>query len=157
MLLAIRKGYGIPLKNFRVAMEYLREENGDLLFLAHQDFKYDRKHLYLKANDRLVSLSERGQHVNLEIVQEGLKQLVYGEDGYAEKFFPLLNGREQKTIMLSPSLGFGRPVLAQLGISVDAVAARFRAGEHMTDLAADYDARVEDIEDAIRWADRRAA
>jgi len=157
MLLAIRRGYGIPLKRLRDAMEYLRRDGGDLLFLAHRDFRHDRQHLYLSRDDYLVSLSERGQHVEPGIIQEGLRQIIYGDDGYADRFFPLVNGREQKTIMLSPSLGFGRPVLAKLGVSAAAVAARFHAGEHLRDLAADYGATPEEIEDAIRWTDRRAA
>lgn len=157
MLLAIRRGYGIPLKRLREAMQYLRQDGGDLLFLAHRDFKHDRQHLYLDRDDYLLSLSERGQHVEPRLIRDGLKQIVYGEDGYADRFFPLLNGQEQKTIMLAPGIGFGRPVLAKLGVSVDAIAARFRAGEHLPDLAEDYGATLEDIEDALRWSDRRAA
>lgn len=157
MLLAIRRGYGIPLKRLRDAMEYLRKDGGDLLFLAHRDFKHDRQHLYVARDKYLVSLSERGQHVEPSVIQDGLKQIVYGEDGYAERFFPLVKGAEQKTIMVAPNIGFGRPVLARLGVSAEAVAERFRAGEHLPDLAEDYGATMEEIEDAIRWSDRRAA
>ncbi len=82
MLLAIRRGYGIPLKRLRDAMEYLRRDGGDMLFLAHRDFRHDRQHLYLSRDDYLVSLSERGQHVEPGIIQEGLRQIVYGDDGY---------------------------------------------------------------------------
>jgi hypothetical protein len=142
MLLAIRRGYGIPLKRLRDAMDYLRRDGGNLLFLAHRDFKHDRQHLYLDRDDYLVSLSERGQHVEPQIIQDGLKQIVYGDDGYADKFYPLVNGQEQKTIMLAPCIGFGRPVLAKLGVSVE---------------AADYGTTPEEIEDALRWTDRRAA
>ncbi len=138
-------------------MEYLRKEGGDLLFLAHRDFRHDKEHLYVNLDKYLLSLSECGQHVEPQIIRDGLRQLTYGEDGYADRFFPLVNGQEQKTIMLSPSIGFGRPVLAKLGISADAVAARFHAGEHLRDLADDYGATPDEIEDAIRWTDRRAA
>lgn len=157
MLMAIRKGYGIPLKNLRAAMDYLREQGGDLLFLAHQNFKHDCKHLYVKQDDRLVSLSERGQQVHPGVIADGLKQIAYGEDGYADRLFPRLNNQDQKTIMLAPTVGFGRPTLARLGVSVKAIATRFEAGEHLNDLAADYGATVAEIEDAIRWTTRHAA
>jgi len=157
MLLAIRKGYGIPLKRLRDAMEYLHEKGDDLLFLAHQDFKHDRQHLYVKKDDYLISLSERGQQVEPRVITDGLKQIVYGEDGYADRFFPLLKGHVQKNVMISPSVGFGRPVLARRGVSVQAIAQRFEAGEHMADLAADYGLTTEEIEDAIRWTTRYAA
>lgn len=157
MLLAIRKGYGIPLKRLRDAMEYLRGEGGNLLFLAHENFKHDRQHLYIKQDNYLLSLSERGQHVNRHVIMDGLNQIVHGEDGYADRFFPLIKGQEQKTIILSPTVGFGRPVLARRGVSVQAIARRFEAGEHMADLATDYGVKPEEIEDAIRWATRYAA
>jgi hypothetical protein len=100
MLLAIRKGYGIPTKRLRTAMEYLREKGGNLLFLAHENFRHDRQHLYVRQDDYLLSLSENGQHVNRHVITEGLKQIVHGEDGFADQFFPLIKGHEQKTIML---------------------------------------------------------
>lgn len=157
MLLAIRKGYGIPLKRLRDAMDYLRDKGGNLLFLAHENFKHDRQHLYIKQDDYLLSLSERGQHVNRHVIADGLKQIMHGEDGYADRFFPLIKGQEQKTIMLSPSVGFGRPILARRGVSVHAIAQRFEAGERMTDLAADFGVTLEEIEDAIRWTTRHVA
>ena len=157
MLLAIRQGYGIPLKRLRDAMEYLREQGGDLLFLAHQNFRHDRQHLYVMKDSFLLSLSERGQQVNRHVITEGLKQIVHGEDGYADQFYPLLRGHEQKSIMLAPAVGFGRPVLARRGIAAQAIARRFEAGEHLADLATDYDVTTEEIEDAIRWTTRHAA
>jgi uncharacterized protein (DUF433 family) len=157
VLLAIRKGYGIPLKNFRVAMEYLREAGGDLHFLAHRDFFHDRRNLYLKWENKLMSLSERGQLVGREIITEGLKQIVYGEDDYAARFFPRNDQQRQESIVLDPTINFGRPCLVRLGVGADAIAARFRAGERIADLAQDYAATREEVEEAIRWHERIAA
>lgn len=157
MLLLIRKGYGIPLKRLRDAMEYLREKQGDLQFLAHENFKHDGQHLYVRHDDFLLSLSERGQHVEGRIIEDGLKQIAYGEDGYADRFFPRVNGVEQKTVMLAPAVGFGQPALARLGVGVKAISRRFEAGEHIAALAEDYGATEVEIEEAIRWATRHAA
>ncbi len=157
VLLAIRKGYGIPLQRFRTAMDHLREISGDLHFLAHRDFFHDRRDLFLKIDDKLVSLSERGQLVDREIIAEGLKQLIYGNDGYADQFFPRFGEERQQTIVLNPAINFGKPCLARLGVGADAVAARFLAGEKLADLARDYDATPEEIEETIRWHERLAA
>lgn len=151
MLLAIRRGYGIPLNRFRHAMDYLREKGGDLMFLAHRDFYHDRQHLYLQLNEHLVSLSERGQHVQRAVIEDGLKQIEYGADGYADRFYPRLGEKFQQNIVLDPNLAFGRPSLARLGVSAEAVVERFNAGETIDDLAKDYAARREEIEDALRW------
>lgn len=152
MLHLVRKGYGIPMKNFRAAMEYLRGIGGDTHFLAHRDFVHDRRHLYLRDDRHLISLSERGQHVNTVVINDGLKQLMYGEDGYAEKFFPIIKGRQQQAVMLNPIIGYGQPTLTRLGVNISAISSRFDAGEHLADLASDYGATNEELEDALRSA-----
>jgi uncharacterized protein (DUF433 family) len=156
ILLAIRRGYEIPLKRFRIAMDYLRETGGDLHFLAHREFLHDRRDLFLKWEDKLVSLSERGQLVDKEVIAEGLKQITYGDDGYAARFFPRHDERRQESIVLDPTINFGRPCLVRLGVGAEAIAARFVAGERIADLAQDYAATREEVEEAIRWHERVA-
>ncbi len=156
ILLAIRRGYGIPLKRFRTAMDHLRETGGDLHFLAHREFLHDRRDLFLKWDNKLVSLSERGQLVDKEVIAEGLKQITYGDDGYAARFFPRHDERRQESIVLDPTINFGRPCLVRLGVGADAIAMRFVAGERITDLAQDYAATREEVEEAIRWHERTA-
>jgi uncharacterized protein (DUF433 family) len=157
VLLAVRRGYHIPMRNCRKAMEYLREVGGDLHFLAGRGFYHDRSDLFIKLEGKLISLSERGQLVEENIIAEGLKQLDYGDDGYAARFYPRFEERQQKVIVLDPAVNFGRPCLARLGIGADAIAERWRAGEKMTELAKDYGAEDWEIEEAIRWHDRLAA
>jgi uncharacterized protein (DUF433 family) len=149
----IRKGYGIPIKNFRTAIEYLRSMGHEDHFLAHEGFVYDKKHLYLKGGDKhLVSLSERGQHINTTVISEGLKRLMYGEDGFAGQFFPTTEGsHDSKNIVIAPAIGYGMPAVASIGVSTEVIADRFQAGEHMADLAADYGATIPEIEDALRF------
>jgi uncharacterized protein (DUF433 family) len=151
ILLAIRKSYGIPLKRFRAAMEFLREAGDDLHFLARREFSHDRRDLFLRWENKLVSLSERGQLVDKEIISEGLKQITYGDDGYAARFYPRQDARRQESIVLDPTINFGKPCLIRSGVGVDAIAARFVAGERIADLANDYAATREEIEEAIRW------
>lgn len=151
ILVVLRKGYGIPMKNYRAAIEELRQMGEGVHFIAHKDFVYDKRHLYIKAEKYLISLSERGQHVDREIIKEGLKQLMYGEDGYADRFYPRVDGKLQQTVMITPRIGYGQPTLARLGVNTEAIAARFFAGEHMPDLVADYGATQDEIEAAVRW------
>lgn len=150
MLHLVREGYGIPMKNFRAAMEYLRNLDGNTHFLAHKNFVHDKKHLYLKGDQHLISLSEHGQQVNADIISDGLKQLMYGEDGYADSFFPLIAGKQQNSVMINPQIGYGQPTLKRLGINVSAISSRFQAGEHLADIAKDYGASDEEVEEALR-------
>ncbi|MCU0770496.1 MAG: DUF433 domain-containing protein [Verrucomicrobia bacterium] len=153
----VRRGYGIPLNRFRRAMDYLREINPDLHFLAHENFRYDHRNLFLRMEDRLVSLSERGQVVAEPVIEEGLKRLDYGADGFASRFLLPIAHSHRNTIALDPSIGFGRPVIARLGVKAEVIAARFAAGEGIQAMAEDFGAKATEIEDALRWCNRLAA
>ncbi len=153
----IRKQYRIPIRNIRAATEYLASIKGDLIILAHKDFYMDSGHLLLNVKDKLISLSERGQLVDKQILESGLKQLKYGPDGYASEFFPRTGNSEQEQFVISPKRNFGRLCVSRSGISAEIIAVRFAAGESVQDLAEDYDATVNEIEEAIRWHDRIAA
>lgn len=157
VLTLVRREYHIPMKNVKAAAETLRKLKGNLTFLAHKDFFFDRKHLFLEIGDKLVSLSERGQHVDRQIISEGLKQLNYGTDGFASQFYPAFRGVQQKDVFLDPEINFGRPCLAALGVSVNAMADRFFAGEAIENLAEDYGATKQQVETALRWHDLQAA
>lgn|GEM_PF-3181079 len=157
VLHTIRQGYRLPLKNVRKAVSYIEDIKGDLLFLASKDFYHDHHNLFLEIGPHLISLSESGQVVDKEIIAEGLKQIIYGNDGYAGQFFPAMNGKRQQAFAINPAVNFGRLSIARLGVDTNAVAARFVAGEKIVNLAKDYDATADEVEDAIRWHERLAA
>jgi uncharacterized protein (DUF433 family) len=163
VFLLIRKQYRIPMKNVRRAAEYLAEIKGSLTFLAHKDFYFDNTHLFLQLSEGLVSLSERGQVVDKDIIEKGLKQVEYGSDGYASEFFPSADHAEQRSFVISPARNFGRLCIARSGVGAEVLAVRFDLGEKIADIAQDYAATPEEVEEAIRWNrrlsphDRRAA
>lgn len=153
----IRRQFNIPLRNIRAASEHLASLKKNLTFLAHKDFYLDKYHLFLKKDGALISLSERGQLVDEDIIASGLKQLSYGSDGFASEFYPKAGAEEQREFVVAPERNFGRLSIARLGVSADVVAARFVSGEKIVDIAKDYGATVDEVEGAIRWHDRLAA
>ena len=158
VLHTIRKGCRIPMKRVRRACETLKKLSGSLRNLAHKDFSYDKKNLFLTLDEYLISLSEDGQRVDREIISQGLKQLRFGRDEFADTFYPVgLHGAPQREFAINPKINFGSLHLVRLGIGVTAILDRFQAGEAVSDIAADYDAQSAEIEDAIRWHDRLAA
>jgi uncharacterized protein (DUF433 family) len=154
VFLLIRKSYRIPRRNILTAREHLEKLKGGLMCLAHKDFYLDNRQLYVQLDGQLISLSERGQVVDKEIIAKGLSQLNYGSDGYASEFFPSIGGVEQRNFVISPSRNFGRLSIARLGVSADIIAARFVRGEKISDIAEDYAASLDEIEEAIRWRER---
>lgn len=74
--------------------------------------------------------------------------------GGTYKFFPFVMSRtpaEPKFIVIDPSVGFGKPVIAGTAISAATIAARFNARESVDDLAEEYGRSKREIEEAIRW------
>jgi uncharacterized protein (DUF433 family) len=153
----IRHQYKIPLKKVRIATDYIEKTRGDLLFLASEDFYVDHKDLFLEIGPHLISLSESGQVVDRKVIEEGLKQLTYGKDGYAGQYFPAMNGRLQRDFAINPAINFGRLSIARLGVDTNALADRFVEGEKISEIAKDYAATPDEVEDAIRWHERLAA
>lgn len=157
----IRKHYHIPMHQVRRALTYLHEYVGNLDLLASNKFYHDGEHLLLDIEDRLISLSERGQTVSEPILRQYLSRIDYAGDGFARRLRPFHytpTGRhEPQHIIIDPTIAFGKPCLKRLGVKTDIIADRFLAGETIEDLAADYGAQPEEIQEAIRWSARRAA
>lgn len=158
----IRKRYHIPMHRVREALAYLHGSMGNLDLLVSAQFFHDTEHLLLKVEDRLISLSERGQAVSETVLQQYLHRIEYGPDGMASRLYPFLTTAagqlyEPRHIMIDPTVAFGKPCLKRLGVKTAIIADRFLAGDPMDELAADYGAEPEEIEEAIRWSARRAA
>lgn len=157
VLHTIRVGCRLPMRSIRRASNYLAGIKGSLTMLAHKDFFLDSSSLFLSIEERLISLCEGGQIVDREIIKEGLRQLHYGNDGFADRFYPKERGQTQRDFALSPVVNFGGLYIARLGVGVDALHQRFIAGESIKDIADDYGATQPEVEDAIRWHDLLAA
>lgn len=158
----IRKRYHIPMNRVRDALAYLHESMGSLDLLASERFYHDTEHLLLKVENQLISLSERGQNVSETILAQYLHRIEYGKDGMASRLYPFLftaSGQiyEPRHIMIDPSIAFGKPCLKRIGVKTEIIADRFLAGEPIEELSADYGAKTEEIQEAIRWSARKAA
>lgn len=56
-----------------------------------------------------------------------------------------------KNVTQDPNICQGRPIVTGTGIRTEILFSRFRAGESITEIAADYMLRPSQIEDAIRY------
>ena len=157
VLLSLRKSYKFPLRKVKTAMDFLAASNKNLMLLAHKDFFYDYGNLYLGIEDKLLSLTEQGQMADKTILKEGLEQIEYGPDGFADEFFPRIGNAPQRAFAVNPAINYGHISIVRLRVGADVLASRFLAGEKMSDIAEDYGATPEEIVDAIRWHDRLAA
>jgi len=160
MLASMRSLYDLRLPKIRRAVAHLNKTSGFRHPLIEEPLYTNRIDVLIKQIDKLVNLSRDGQLVISEIVEAHLERVEYDKTIGAFKFYPFVRERsagEPKLIVINPSLGFGKPVIAGTGISTAVIASRFNARESVPDLAKEYGLETEQIEEAIRWETRAVA
>lgn len=146
-LLALQETLGV---NYALASKRLYSDGAELLFdFAESQAKPDR--------DRALELVvvRNGQRVFTEIVSDCLQRIEYADDGFARLLH--LPGYERGQVVVDPTRSFGQPIFAHGGAKVADVMDRFHTGESLDDLVDDFGVPMEDLEDALRVASRRAA
>ena len=160
MLASMRSLYDLKLPKIRKAVAQLSKTSGFRHPLIEEPLLTDRVYVLIRQIDKLVNLSRDGQFVIPEIVEAHLERVEYDKSLGSFKFYPFVRERsaaEPKLIVINPSLGFGKPVIAGTGISTAVIASRFNARESVPDLAKEYGLEKEQIEEAIRWETRAVA
>ena len=158
MLASMRTLYDLRLPKIRRAVAHLIKTSDFKHPLIEEPLYTNGVDVLIKQIDKLVNLSRGGQLVIPEIVEAHLERVEY--DKGVLRFYPFVRERsaaEPKLILINPSLGFGKPVIAGTGISTAVIASRFNSRESVPDLAKEYGLEPEQIEEAIRWETRAVA
>ncbi|BAU16034.1 hypothetical protein LEP3755_66010 (plasmid) [Leptolyngbya sp. NIES-3755] len=153
VLRVIRKDHKVRLDKVRTALDYLEQQFQIPHPLAQIQFQTDGVNLFVEMVGRLVEVSRPGQLVMQETLQHLLQRVEWDEQGIAAKLYPLTSGLKEnapKQLVIDPRIAFGRPTLVGTGIPTKNLAARYKAGESISDLALDYNCDRLQIEEAIR-------
>jgi uncharacterized protein (DUF433 family) len=153
VLEAIRRDHDIALSKVRVAVRFLGQHLGSKHPLADHHFETDGLDLFVQRAGLLINLSQSGQLAMREVVQAYLRRIDRDAKGLPIRLYPFTRKRqleEPRAIVIDPFVSFGRAVLAGTGISTAVIAERFKAGEAMEALAADYGRNILEIQEAIR-------
>jgi uncharacterized protein (DUF433 family) len=153
VLAGIRREHAIPLPKVRKAVGYLRRTFNTQRPLADEQFATDGVHLFVEKFGALVGATQEGQIQLREIILDRLKYVRRDPNGMPEKIvlFPATLDKQQgASVVIDPRLSFGRPVLDGLGVRTSILAERFKAGDSIDELAREYDAAPEAIQNAIR-------
>lgn len=95
-------------------------------------------------------LSLNGQWELPGLVRQELRHLDFEQrDSLALRWFP--KGRSVP-IVLDPRIAAGRPVIYRRGVTLETIAARWRAGEPITSIAEDYELEPSTVESVLRYA-----
>jgi uncharacterized protein (DUF433 family) len=150
---AIRRQHQIPLRKVRRALRYLRERFDSKHPLADQVFETNGLDLFIEKYGKLIAISQDGQLAMRSLIEAHLQRIERDQSGVAVRLYPFIRKRqpdEPKLVVMDPCIAFGRPVLVGTGIPTAVVASRYKAGESVQQLAADYGRRRDEIEEAIR-------
>jgi uncharacterized protein (DUF433 family) len=165
LVLAAVRGAGVPLQRVRPALEVLAQELGVEHALASRRLYTDGAELlfdYAESSDdpdasvaRELVVVRRQQYVFAPVVERYLKLITYGRDGYPDLVrLPIY---EHADVIVDPRRSFGQPIFARGGARVTDALDRFLAGESLHAVAEEFGVPLDEVEDVVRAASRRAA
>lgn len=152
VLATMRRVHEIPLQRVRRALDFVGDRLGIDRPLVHARFQTDGVDLFLDHAGVLVNASRAGQSSWRQIIGDDLQRIECDESGLAARLFPILRlrGTQPRTVVIDPTVSFGRPCIAGTGIATRVVWERYLAGEGISMLAVDYGVDDDLVEDAIR-------
>lgn len=154
VLSSLRKKHLIKLFKIRTAIDSLRERFNSTHPLAEHEFQTNGVDLFIEEYGELINLSHVEQLTMREMLQAYLVRVEHDPAGRAARLYPFirLTGTDQpRNVVINPYVSFGKPVIAGTGLPTRVVAERFKAGDSIYDIAADYGRKEEEIDDAIRY------
>lgn len=159
VLATIRKQHEVSLQKVRRALSYVAKELGLSRPLIDQDFQTDGVTLFVEQYGKLIDASKQGQTAMREILRAGLTRIERDEAGLAARLFPWrTDPHEARLVAVDPRIAFGQPVLVDTRVPIETVFDRFRAGDRLDHLAAEYRVSSDTLEDLVRkWFGATAA
>lgn len=139
---------GLPMARIRPAVEAIRAQFGLEEALLSERLKTDGAEILFETEDRggRLVVARNGQGVFNEVVAQFLQGIDY-EAGWADNI--RLPQFRQTTVVVDPSRNSGQPTVDRIGVTVDDIVSRARAGEPMADLADDFGLAIEDIRSLV--------
>ena len=146
----------VPMQRVRKALEYAARFVEAEHLLASRRLLTDGTELFWEFQEHsrdgeisLVNLSRGGQKAFPEAVMRYLREMEWGRDTFATRWWPGSQPGEGP-VVVDPRRAFGAPVITRTGIRTEDVFSRFSAGETLADLADDYGLTLAQIEAAVR-------
>jgi uncharacterized protein (DUF433 family) len=153
VLSALRRKHQIHLAKIRVALAYLDQHLPSPHPLADQRFETDGLTIFIEQYGQLIDLGQAGQLAMRAVLETYLHRIERDARGLAIRLYPFTSPNHTETsrsIVIDPTIAFGRPVLARRGIPTIVIAQRYKAGESMESLVEDYGCEPLEIQKVIR-------
>jgi uncharacterized protein (DUF433 family) len=154
MVIAAFRTAGVSLQHIRKAVSVLEREIGIEHALASKRLFTDGAVILYdyaeREDDEQLTEVVSQQRVFSEVVDEYLRRIAYGHDGWAAKLISPATPRA--VIEVDPERSFGQPIFIHGAVRVEDVIDRWRAGDPLAEVAGDFGVPLEDVEDVLRVA-----
>jgi len=160
VLAAIRRQHHVEMSRVRTALRELARRFNSQHPLVDQEMLTDGTDLFTEQLGSLVNLSQEGQLAMRDTLEAHLKRIERDARGLAVRLYPFTRtavADAPRLIVIDPRLAFGKPVIAGSRIPTTDVFERFKAGDSLDALIAEYGRPSEEIQEAIRYEAERAA
>ena len=154
---------GLSMQRIRRALQVL-EEQGELehalasrsLFTDGADVLFDYASRCGDQQLRLLTVVHTGQRVFHEVILEFLERIDFGDDWATGLVVPVTRRRLLRVL---PDVAGGEPLFMNGGAPLSAVYGRYRAGEPIVSIAADFGVPTRDITESLNaiWPAAEAA
>lgn len=152
VLSSLRRYHNIRLDRIRSALRFVGKEFGTERPLLTADFETNGVTVFVRKLGQLVDASQAGQTVMRDVMSAYLKR-IEREGDRACRLYPFTRTGsldDPRSVFIDPRVSFGRPVLANCRIPTAIIAERYKAGDSIEHLAADYGCHQADIQEALR-------
>lgn len=151
VLRSLRTDHGVSVKDLRSALDYAENKLGIPRLLLREELRTEAGKVFLERYGQLIDLTASGQLAMKLALEDHLRRIEWDAAKFPLRLYPFLVsiGSTDRPIVIDPRIAFGRPVLDRKGISTSTIVDRVDAGESVDDVAADYDLRPEEVEQAV--------
>jgi uncharacterized protein (DUF433 family) len=152
VLRALRTEHGVSIQAVRTALDYAEKELEIERLLLHRALSTNGGEIFLDRYGELINLSRSGQLAMRAVLDDHLRRVERDVRGFPSKLFPFLRietGDGGPAILIDPTVSFGRPIIAESGVSTAAIAGRIDAGEDPAEVAKDYGLSTEQVREAL--------
>lgn len=154
VLRSLRAEYGVSIKDVRSALSYAEKALGIERLLLRSELRTGAGKVFLDRYGELIELTASGQLAMRRVFDEHLKRIEWDTTKFPVRLYPFLSASapsEERPIVIDPRIAFGRPVVGRKGVSTAIIAERIDAGETVEDVAADYELRPPEVEQAVLY------
>jgi uncharacterized protein (DUF433 family) len=153
VLRALRTPQGISLFAVREAIRTAQEKFHIERLLLNEGLRAAAGELFLEQYGQLTQLKRSGQRVLAEHFRAHVARIDWDKD-LPIRLYPFLTGSIQdsrKGIVIDARRAFGRPIIADRGISISAIIDRIDAGEEEAVITEDYGLTHDQIVEALDY------